>query len=140
MAISFPGITYADPTGNFYAAGRWMFASAEFSGDLYNILFGSAPAVQGSYSVNLGFRSEDFSMRVLYVAASQDAVQAMWRTDKKLLVGPVDGTISGASLKRCFMDATASRNTPIEKIVNSDAATVFMMYANIKMSSKGESQ
>ena len=140
MAISFPGITYADPVGNFYASGRWMFSTPELSGPTSQILFGSAPTVNGCYSINLGFRNEDFAMRVLYVGASVDAVQAMWRTDNAILVGPVDATLNGASLKRCFMEATASRNTPIEKIVNSAAEVVYMMYANIKMTCKGEAQ
>lgn len=140
MAVAFAsGPTYADATGTFYATGKYVFETPELSPPMSQIIFGGAPGVNGSYSIDFGFRSQDFALRVLYVNTSADAVVGAFNSDMTAIVGPNDVTANGVTLKRCFVDAGATHCTPVEKIVAGDGAgtVLFMMYAIIKCSSKG---
>ena len=139
MAATIDAVTFADPTGNYYNAGRWLWDTPEVSAPLFEILFGSAPGVQGSYSINLGFRSQEFRLKGMYVGFTADFILAQWMANTKAWVGPVDCTIGGIVLPRCFCDANATVNTPIRKLFTAGGAgtAVYAMYANIKMSCKG---
>lgn len=131
------GPTYQDPTGSFYAVGKYLWDTPELSMPMYHILYGSAPGAQGSYSINMGLRSQEFTLRVMYVAVTADSLLSQWATDAAALVGPADVTLGPITLKRCFAEPGGTHCTPITKIVNSDGDIVYMMYCNIKMSSKG---
>ncbi len=129
------GPTYSPPTS--WAAGKYLWDTPECEAPLHQILFGSAPGVQGSYSIDFGFRDQGITLRVLYVDSSEDAVFSSWVADSAAMIGPADFTCGGQTFKRCFVDAKASRNTAIQKVINSDGDVVFAMYAILKVSSKG---
>lgn len=133
------GPTYAKPTGTFYAPGKWLWETPRLSAPLAQILFGSAPGVQGMYSIDLGLKEQEFLLRVLYVGADDSALLAEWNTDATAIVGPNDATLGSVALKRCFLDSKATICTEIEKIVAGDGQStlLYMMYANIKASAKG---
>ena len=134
-------VTYSFPTGNYYTAGPYLWDTPEISAPMYEILFGSAPGVAGSYSINLGFRSQDFSVKVLYVNDSAETLISTWIGHMAGWIGPVDCQVGGVTIQRCFVDAAATVNSPVRKLIVQDGGggekITYAMYANIKMSCKG---
>ncbi len=142
QAVFAGGPTYQ--TWDVYKVGKYNKETPQVSAPAHEIVFGSAPAVNGSYSIEFGFRDQGIMLQVVYIATTEAVVMVDWIADCTALVGPNDLTIGGATFKRCFVEAGATRNSDIEKIigVNADgtSATLYMMMAVIKVSSKGEAQ
>ena len=125
---------------NTYAPGRYLMKTPEVEAQLYEIVFGSAPAVNGSYSINFGFRDQGIVMAVAYAAATEADVMNLWLNDAPTMIGPFDFTLNGKTFKRCFIDAKASHNTDIKKQIVNAVGEVWSMGALIKIQSKGAAQ
>ncbi len=143
MQASFAGgPTYISATS--YAPGNYLYNAPEVEARLNEIVFGSAPGVDGSYSIDFGFREQGITLTVLYVATTYDEVFDLWVNDSATLTGPVDFTAGGKTFKRCFVEPKGTHNGDIQKMfaVTGQAfqGTVYFMFATIKVSSKGTAQ
>ena len=126
-------------TLNSFAPGKYNFKTPEVEAPLYEIIYGSAPACDGSYSINFGFRNQGIVLNVVYIAASEAECLSQWTADMAAIVGPSDFTVGGATFKRCFVDAAGSKNGDIEQLIT-DTGIIYYMNAVIKVSSKGSAQ
>jgi hypothetical protein len=142
MVVAFgSGPTYADASGNIYVAGKYAFGSPELSPPMYQRIFGSAPAAKGEYIINFGLKRQEFVLRLMYVAADDDACLAAWAADAATLAaGVLDVTLGSKALKRCTIEASASGNLDCKDVISSDGALtrVSYMFVVAKFVSHGE--
>lgn len=122
-----------------YAAGKYILETPELEQDLYDLVYGSAPGVNGCYSINFGFRSKGITLPVVYISATEDGCVTTFKADTTAINGPVDLTIAGMTFKRCFGVPASTKNGNIQKLVNNNQDIVYYMPAVIKVSSKGAS-
>jgi len=138
MEVSIDGAsTYSQPV-DYTSAGQYLFDTPEIHGPNRQILFGSAPGANVSYSTDLGFKNQTIILRVLYVDETDEAVLAQWKDDCDAMATGADATVGGIDFKRCFLDAQGSVNTPIQKVIVAGGAEMFAMYAVIKLVSQGD--
>ena len=69
--------------------------------------------VDGTGSINYGFRTQKLSFTVIYVAGSEQAVlQAIKDDNLSMSTGQCGINVGGVSFARCFLDDFQSKATP----------------------------
>jgi len=79
----------------------------------YDIAHIPTPKVDGSGSINYGFRTHAMTFIVIYVADSEDAIVAAQVADSRAMAnGPSTIVVSGTTFNRCFLDSFEAKTTP----------------------------
>lgn len=114
MSAAFsPGPTYAD-TGGFLSDCKFLDGpdAVELGAPEYGEKFYSAAGVDGSVRKAFGFRGRRIALRVVYVAATADAVVAAFDSDMAAIANAASTLVlHGATYYGCFLDPRATRLT-----------------------------
>ena len=126
------GVSFAT-NGSYDVAGQWVeggLDSLQVGGQHYKYEKVSTPGVNGQGTKGFGLRGTRHSLKVVYVAESEDAVISAWNADSDGL-GAAPSTLTlGEVTYVCIFDGSSSKlgkckDSPVSGLVYATADLVF---------------
>ena len=100
---SIGSVDYDDETTGYQTGGAWV-RSVEFGEAEYEVDFPSAPGVDGTGSKNYGYRRQNVTIGVTYVAGSANECISLAQQDNLDMAGlPNDASIGGVGLTAAWL-------------------------------------
>lgn len=105
------GATFAAMGSGWMASGGRYLQGGPTGAEVHAFQMVSTPSVNNQIVKRGGFRERELGpFRVYYIAASSDAVQALWEADQAAFAGDTSSiTYRGQSLQNCEFDGERSK-------------------------------